>query len=121
MAWQKMTSLDGRPNPCMCCPPIPARAPLEKIIAVGFGSAIATCDGELVADGENGLIFPYFPESHTPTRTEDFIRFADIEAIAQAAPDHDWRIDLFGPLHGETYQRQDIDTWLLVEKNDGFA
>jgi hypothetical protein len=43
------------------------------------------------------------------------------EARARKAPRHDWRIVLDGPLHGETYQRQGKNRWVLVEKNEGFA
>lgn len=45
----------------------------------------------------------------------------DAEAAALADPDHDWRIVLFGPLHGEVYQRHGPGEWMLVEKNEGFA
>ncbi len=119
--WEKLTPLDGRLNPCFCCPPIPAKAELGKIIAVGFGSAVATCDGMLVVDGENGLLCPPFWGADVPRRTEEFITFEDIERIAQADPGHDWQIRLDGPMHGETYQRQGENLWLLVEKNEGFA
>lgn len=121
--WTKLPPLPGRPNPCLCCPPIPGKACLTKIIAVGFGGATATRDGDCVADGENGLLFVHGDslECREPIQTEDFIRFADIEKMAVADPDHDWRVQLHGPMHGEVYQRQGEGEWLLVEKDDGFA
>jgi len=109
MSYEKLPALDGRDNPCACCPPIPAVAPLDKIIAVGFGTACVTRDGELVLDGERWH------------ENDGWLRFADAEAQAALDPDHDWRVVLHGPLHGETYQRQGEDRWVLVEKNEGFA
>lgn len=119
--WKKLKPLPGRHNPCLCCPPIPDKADMEKIIAVGFGCAQATCDGNLVADGEScGNKGPYFIRNGKPRHVQRYITFGDIEKIAAKDPDHDWRIVLHGPMHGETYQRQNGD-WLLVEKNQGFA
>lgn len=108
MNWQRLTPIDGRRNPCACCLPIPAEAQPHKIIAVGFGSANVTRDGEEVY-------------SEPPDLEEDGMwDFAKAEEVAAADPDHDWRATLFGPLHGEVYQRQD-GRWLLVESNQGFA
>ena len=104
--WQKLPALDGRPNPCGCCPPIPVRAHMDKTIAVGFGSAVVTRDGDVMLDGEHA---------------DDWISFADAEALAMDDPDHDWRVELYGPLHGEVYQRHAPGEWMLVEKNEGFA
>lgn len=109
--WQKLPPLDGRANPCGCCPPIPAKAHMEKIIAVGFGSADVTRDGEVVLDGERAY----------QTGADDLVSFAHAEGLAAADPDHDWRVTLFGPLHGEVYQRQGPGEWVLVGKNEGFA
>lgn len=105
--WEKLPALPGKGNPCLCCPPIPAKASMDKIIAVGFGSADVTRDGELVLDGEHS--------------EDGWITFAHAEALAALDPDHDWRATLFGPLHGEVYQRHGPGEWMLVEKNEGFA
>jgi len=107
MTWEKLPPLEGKQNPCANCPPILAEADPEKIIAVGFGDACVTCDGEEVyrePQDDFGKIWD----------------FAKAERVAAKDPDHDWRAVLYGPLHGETYQRQD-GKWLLVEKNEGFA
>lgn len=105
-AWEKLPVLEGRGNPCLCCPPIPSQACQTKLIAVGFGAAYVTRDDDIVLDGENA---------------EEWVRFADAEKMASADPDHDWRVVLHGPMHGETYQRQGEGQWMLVEKNEGFA
>jgi len=108
MAHKHLHLVEGGPNPCLNCPPIPTQATMSKLIAVGFGCAQVTKDGKMVLDGEN-------PPG------EDFVTFADAEALAVADPDHDWRVVLHGPLHGETYQRQGTETWVCVERNEGFA
>lgn len=98
--------IEGGNNPCPHCPPIPTQASMDKLIAVGFGEATIRRDGEIVIDAE---------------RVEDWMTFADAEALAAADPNHDWRVVLHGPLHGETYQRQGDGVWLCVERNEGFA
>lgn len=100
--------VEGGPNPCLNCPPIANVASMEKIIAVGFGAAEVRKNGETVLDGE-----------HPPNG--ECVTFADAEALAAAAPEHDWLVVLDGPLHGETYQRQGPKYWVLVERNEGFA
>lgn len=103
-----MTPLDGRANPCLCCPPITATLDLDCVIAVGFGYAACTRDGlEMLAERDAA-------DGQYPTVRE-------AETLALADPDHDWRIILDGPLHGETYQRQGEGRWVLVAKNEGFA
>lgn len=114
--------VEGGPHPtCPHCPPIPTQAPMEKIIAVGFGGATATRDGELVADGEGTRKGPFFVRDGKPHHVEHYITFGDIEELAAADPDHDWQISLHGPLHGETYQRQGVGVWVCIERNEGFA
>jgi len=100
--------IEGGANPCPHCPPIPTQATMEKLIAVGFGCAILTRDGETILDGED-------------PPNDEFITFQDAEDLAMADPDHDWQVVLHGPLHGETYQRQGAGVWLCIERNEGFA
>ena len=52
---------------------------------------------------------------------EDCLTVAEAEVIAAKDPEHDWRIVLYGPLRGSTYQRHAVRHWVLVEKNEGFA
>lgn len=110
MTWTQLPKLPARSNPCVCCPTIPDHAPLDKLIVVGFGDARVTRDGETLLDGEAYA-----------QRTGNFMTFRDAERIASVVPDHDWRVVLNGPLHGETYQRHGPDDWWLVETNNGFA
>ncbi len=137
--WTKLAALPSKSNPCLCCPPILSRAEMEKVIAVGFGSADVTRDGENVyrepspqmcemceglgaIEGEDKVSRPC-PAcgGKGGDDSEPYWTFADAENAAKADPDHDWRVTMFGPLHGETYQRHGDGEWNLVEKNEGFA
>lgn len=108
-AFKKLPALGGRNNPCLNCQPILPKLSMQGRIAVGFGYAALTRDGESIWE-ESGSA--EYAECMT-------VRAA--EKRAQRNPKHDWRIVLHGPLHGETYQRQGRNTWILVEKNNGFA
>jgi hypothetical protein len=144
--WTKQPPLDGRANPCLNCPPIGAALPLDAIIAVGFGDAHASRDGVAVysepmpyetlkdcaicnGTGEVGSVKTVIcgtcgglgsVEDETATQRE-YWDVAEVEKLAALDPDHDWRIVLFGPLHGEVYQRHGVGEWNLIEKNKGFA
>lgn len=52
---------------------------------------------------------------------EDLMTAADAEEMAAAEPDHDWRIVLFAPLSGITFQRHGEKRWMPIENNQGFA
>lgn len=112
MNWTKLPPLERKDINfgCACCSSVSQIAHMEMGIAVGFGSAFVTRDDELVHDGENESRHDREPWS-----------VQDAENIAKGDPDHDWRITLFGPLHGEIYQRQGEGRWVLVESNQGFA
>lgn len=104
----KLPALPRQHGPCLnCCPAIEATFDLDREIAVGFGGARLSCDGETVFEFDmNG--------------TEDLDGHG-AEALALKKPNADWRIKLDSPLHGETYQRHGPGRWVLVEKNEGFA
>jgi hypothetical protein len=80
---------------------------MERSIAVGFGSAGYSRDGEIL-----------WQEGH---EEEDFPKVADVEEMAAADPEHDWRIYFFAPLYEAEYQRQGDGVWVLVRSGDGFA
>lgn len=92
--------------------------PEDGLIAVGFGYAACLKDGHPVLE-EPQL---RYDEAGEPIDEEmDYPTGADAEKLAAADPDHDWRIQLEGPLSGRTYQRQGDAGWVLVEQNGGFA
>ena len=91
---------------CLVCSTAARVAPLNMMIAVGFGAAFASKDGEVVYQEQQGI----------PP-----LLVADIERMAVDDPDHDWRIEKHGALHGETFQRQGPGNWVCIESNPGFA
>jgi hypothetical protein len=102
---------ERKPHACAICEAagaIPITFPPDGLIAVGFGFAACTKDGNIVLEE------PQDDEAECPTG-------ADAERLAAADPEHDWRIQLEGPLSGRTYQRQGPGNWVLVEQNRGFA
>jgi hypothetical protein len=107
-----ITEEQRKPHGCLTCElndAIQITFPPDGIIAIGFGMAEVTCDGRTVLDGEAAI-----------DKGEE-ITGADAERAAAADPDHDWRIQIEGPLSGRTYQRQGANNWVLVEQNEGFA
>lgn len=109
MAWTKEPALDVDKihHGCLNCSNVGHTMPLDAIIAVGFGSADVTKDGEYIYSEEHGK--------------EDYRALSEFEDMAKTDPDHDWRVTMFGPLHGETYQRHGDNEWVLIESNEGFA
>lgn len=95
---------------CLNCSTAALEAPMEMQIAVGFGSAVVTKDGEHYYDGEQA-----YHEGKTVKTV------GDIEKEAAADPNHDWKIEKFGPMHGETFQRHGKEKWVCIESNQGFA
>jgi hypothetical protein len=81
---------------------------MDSVVAVGFGDAYLERDGHMVLNGED-------------PRREDYLTVQECETLAAQDSDHDWRIVMFGPLHGEVYQRQGDAQWVCVERNKGFA
>lgn len=113
-AWTKLPPWTGvLHQSCSCCPPTEPRAPMDMIIAVGFGSAVATRDGVVVADGED--------MAEKATDADDWLTLEQVEAMAAADPDHDWRVSLQGPLRGREYQRHGAGEWVLTHSDEGFA
>ncbi len=107
--WVKLKPLKGGSNPCRNCPPITSRLSIESRIAVGFGFAgITKGDKEIWTEQGN-------------EEWEDLPLLIKFEVMARKDPEHDWQAVMNGPLHGEIYQRQGINHWVLVERNEGFA
>lgn len=83
--------------------------PLQKLIAVGFGTAGYSKDGVTLwqeqpeDEGENCFTVEY------------------VEKLAQKEPEADWRIFFYAPLYEAEYQRQGENVWALVKKGEGFA
>lgn len=103
----------GLRSGCLTCGPQPITLHMDAVIAVGFGDARVTRDGELVWSEHRNC--------------DPALEWADIwttrqaEEAAAADPDHDWRINFEGPLSNAAYQRHAPEQWVLVEKGMGFA
>lgn len=88
---------------CLNCGAPPTVLPSTARLCVGFGQVVVTRDDDLVWCGDDWDV--------------TVLRFT---RKANKDPDHDWRIEFVGPLHGETYQHQN-GKWVMVETNLGFA
>jgi len=94
---------------CINCSTAALEAPMEMLICTGFGEAYVTKDDKQIYDGEQDF------------QTGKWVKTVkEIEEVAAKDPNHDWRIVKYGPLHGETFQRQD-GKWICIESNGGFA
>lgn len=112
-SWAKLPFIGKmQPNPCMNCPDPRAQLRPDRAIAVGFGDAHLSKDGQVIW-GEN--------EEGRDLDFDEMMTCGQAEVMAVADPDHDWRIVLHGPMHGETYQRHGKGRWVCVEQNVGFA
>lgn len=93
---------------CLTCSSAASIAPMDLLIAVGFGMADVTRNGEVV-----------YEESEI--HNNNYWTVQDAENIAAQDPNNDWRITKHGALHGETFQRQGENLWVCIESNRGFA
>lgn len=111
MSWTKLEPIKGGHGGCMNCGYQYDTAPMDMIIAVGFGCAQVTKNGQIVYD-ENQVCQYDWNDAWTVLKAEE---------EARKEPDNDWRIIMKAPLSGRTYQRQGESNWVLVDKNNGFA
>lgn len=111
MPFEKLPAVEGSVA-CLTCG-CGARSDLnmERMIAVGFGSAGYSRDGRSLWDECNANV-----ESE-----EDFPTVQSVEDMAKEDPDHDWRIYFDATLYSAEYQRQGDGVWVLVKKGPGFA
>jgi hypothetical protein len=108
MNWTKEPAIVGVQQSCLLAGVAASLFPPNGIIAVGFGSAILSCDG--------AVLYYEDPESDAPDMTG-----AWAESLAAQDPDHDWRISLQSPLSEREYQRHGPDQWVLIKQGEGFA
>lgn len=102
--WEKLPPVEKPNQGCACCPVPAIHLPLDAYLHPGFGGVWVTRDDDSVG-----------------YEVGELTQLSHIEALALDDPDHDWRVQIDGPLHGETYQRQGEGLWVMVETNRGFA
>ncbi|MCB1719526.1 MAG: hypothetical protein KDK05_30690, partial [Candidatus Competibacteraceae bacterium] len=87
--WTKEKPYEGTiVQGCLCCPSVLPVACLDTVVAVGFGIAQITKDGEVIFDEMEAQDTPW----------DEFPTLRKFEEMAKVDPDHDWRMNLFGPL-----------------------
>lgn len=110
MPFEKLPAVEGSVACFTCGAGARSDLPMHRHIAVGFGSAGYSKDGEtLWSEDELGD-----DEEECPT-------VEHVEKLAATDPDHDWRIFFFSALYESEYQRQGDGIWVLVRKGEGFA
>ena len=107
-AWVRQPAITGSMKCCLNCGMTASLFAPDARIAVGFGMAALTCDGRPVWD-ERGDAW------------EDCLTGAQAEELALSDPDHDWRIEIVGPLSERAYQRHGPGLWALISQGPGFA
>jgi hypothetical protein len=111
MSFERLPAVEGSIACLTCGSGAKSDLSMERMIAVGFGDAGYTKDGLGV-----------WSESDAAADSEDdFPVVADVEKLAAADPDHDWRIYFYSPMYEAEYQRQGEGVWVLVKKGEGFA
>ncbi len=135
--------LTGVRTGCLCCAPKPDVAPMDWQPHPGFGVLYLKRDGEtpewwdeycdvmrwvyVIDKGWTTLTnirgeqVEYFDGEWWPERPSDAVTMGEIEECCAEDPDHDWRLEIHGPLGGAVYQRQGCAQWVPVERLDGFA
>lgn len=111
MKYKKLKPIKGGNGGCLNCGYQYDVLPMGSIIAVGFGYAAVTKNGEEV----------YNELKVTWGEIEEFWTAKDAEEEARKDPDNDWRIHLDAPLSERHYQRQGENHWVLYKKGMGFA
>lgn len=109
MTWAKLEPVAGDIGGGACCTDRPNKAPMDMVIAIGFGCAMVTKDGALVW------------EERPDTHWDKLWRVRKAERRARLDPDHDWRISIYGPMYSAVWQRHGRSEWVMVEKGEGFA
>lgn len=110
MNFEKLPAIEGGSGGCACCGYQYEHLPMDSLIAVGFGYAAVTKNGEEVYEEMDAI------NNDKPLWTAE-----DAENVAKKDPDNDWRIHLEAPLSERHYQRQGDGLWVLYKKGKGFA
>lgn len=100
--------------------PIGSRAPIDMMIAVGFGSATVERDGQIIID----VSYPLRARDRRLFCDRDgFIRLRKIEKYIERRrlQRSIWRVILNAPLWSATWERRGPKRWICAEAGEGFA
>lgn len=109
MSYEIMKPIRGGYGGCLNCGYQYSTLPMNSLIAVGFGYASVTKNGEEIYN-ENNL-----------NSGDKLWTTQNAENEALKDEDNDYRIHLVAPLSERHYQRQGKNNWVLYEKGTGFA
>lgn len=143
---QTLPSIGPVQTGCACCPPKPEIAPMDWVPHPGFGDLILLRDGEIPPEWGEWITFERREEWWGKWETgeikagprtgqqwhdwiggvhylrpQEYVTLGEIEEAVAEDPDHDWRLEIHGPLGGVIYQRQGCAQWVAVERLEGFA
>ncbi len=111
MSANYLPAIEGRAY-CSCgCGYRVSHLALNQPCHPGFGCV------RLIRDGET--VYPWGFDTSTDEEMERLAQ--DYEDVAAGHPEHDWRLQVDGPLSDYTYQRQGDGLWVLVKQGRGFA
>ena len=99
---------------CLTCSTASRDLEMDRVLAVGFGDVIVTRNGKQIYSEMA------FRREHNKPPFNKYPTAQYVEDLAVKEPGDDWRVTFDGPMHGETYQRQD-GKWVLIDSNQGFA
>lgn len=102
--------------------PIDSVAPLDMIVAVGFGLAEVARDGKLVVDGERAARYD-LPAAvrRRFCNDEGYVTLRKVERFAAKRPRSLWTVHIRGPLWDATWERRRPGKWVCTSAGDGFA
>jgi len=103
--WQPVEVGSDVHSTCLNCPPKPAYLPYRSDPSPGFGIVAIRRDGDVVASTCGGAA--------------TLIR--RWRSAARVMPDHEWIIEIDGPLSGVRYTRQPNGRWMATHRSMGFA
>lgn len=106
--WWKQ-GIEGGTGGCLCCPATVSKLPMTTRLYQGFGGWSIKKDGVHIYSGESGKKFNEYPT---------LLKF---ENQARKEPNIEWIAQVDLPLRSGVYQRHGKNSWVLIEKGNGFA
>ena len=105
--FKQLPCIEEKNKVCPYCGCRHAILPMQEVIAVGFGDALLTKNGEFIYSAME------------VQSCDDYMSVAQAEELAAADPNHEWRIHLISPFSELHYQRQGECHWVLYKKGEG--